>query len=140
MSLLSSIPIIGKVLEGVFGIIDKSTLDKDKAAALKADIQLKMMSMDHEEVSKLIEARSQIIVAEIKSGWLTRNWRPTMMMVFIFIIFNDMVLLPYLTLFGVPGVKLSLPPEMWDLLKIGTGGYVLGRSAEKGIKEWKKDK
>ena len=32
----------------------------------------------------------------------------------------------------------DIPPDMWDLLKLGVGGYVLGRSVEKGVKVWKK--
>jgi hypothetical protein len=26
---------------------------------------------------------------------------------------------------------------MWELLKIGVGGYVVGRSVEKGVKVWR---
>jgi len=37
--------------------------------------------------------------------------------------------------FGVP--MLPLPPDMWELLKIGVGGYIVGRSVEKGVKVWK---
>jgi hypothetical protein len=39
---------------------------------------------------------------------------------------------PQLLLNGVP-----LPPDMRDLLKIGVGGYVVGRSVEKGVRVWK---
>ena len=40
-------------------------------------------------------------------------------------------------MFAGTGVMLDIPPDMWDLLKIGLGGYVVGRSAEKGAKAWK---
>jgi len=40
-------------------------------------------------------------------------------------------------LFGGP--KADIPPDMWDLLKLGIGGYVVGRSVEKGVKVWKGD-
>ena len=30
--------------------------------------------------------------------------------------------------------------ELFSIVKIGLGGYVIGRSAEKGIREWKKIK
>jgi hypothetical protein len=29
------------------------------------------------------------------------------------------------------GLQLTVPDQMWDLIKIGVGGYVVGRSAEK---------
>ena len=38
-------------------------------------------------------------------------------------------------LFGTP--QADIPPDMWDLLKLGVGGYVVGRSVEKGVKVWK---
>jgi hypothetical protein len=48
------------------------------------------------------------------------------------IIANNYIIHPYLALFA-PGksLQLILPPEMWSLLKIGVGGYVVGRSVEK---------
>ncbi|MCS7280543.1 MAG: hypothetical protein NZ583_02795 [Desulfobacterota bacterium] len=39
-------------------------------------------------------------------------------------------------LFRLP--SLEIPPDMWTLLEIGIGGYVVGRSAEKIVKTWKK--
>jgi hypothetical protein len=33
---------------------------------------------------------------------------------------------------------LEIPPDMWDLLKIGLGGYVVSRGVEKTMKEYKK--
>jgi hypothetical protein len=31
----------------------------------------------------------------------------------------------------------DIPPDMWDLLKLGLRGYVLGRGVEKGVAVWK---
>jgi len=33
-----------------------------------------------------------------------------------------------------------LPPQAWTLLQIGLGGYVVGRSVEKGIQAYKAPK
>ena len=44
---------------------------------------------------------------------------------------------PYLqALFGA-GLMLELPNELFNLMTVGVGGYVIGRSAEKGIRAWK---
>ena len=31
------------------------------------------------------------------------------------------------------GLTLTIPPDMWDLLKLGIRGYVAGRSVEKAV-------
>ena len=36
-------------------------------------------------------------------------------------------------------VVMTIPPDMWALLKIGLGGYVVGRSGEKIAQVWKKN-
>lgn len=49
------------------------------------------------------------------------------------IVVNNYILAPYLqAAFGWWwSVTLDLPPEMWTLLTVGVGGYVVGRSGEK---------
>jgi len=59
------------------------------------------------------------------------------MLVVVAILANNYVLAPYLgAIFGVE-VMLNLPDPLWQLLMIGVGGYVAGRSVEKGIRHWK---
>jgi len=137
MGFLSAIPIIGKVLEGVFGIVDKAVEDKDEANKLKAEIKMQMMGQDHTEVQDLLKAQTAIILAEAKGGWLQRNWRPLLMLIFMIIIANNYIVFPYASLFTDKTVMLDLPVFMWDIIKIGLGGYVVGRSVEKGIATWK---
>lgn len=57
---------------------------------------------------------------------------------FVSIVFNNYILAPYVGLFA-PGYRLILdtPPDLWALIKIGLGGYVVGRSAEKCVSAWK---
>ena len=54
----------------------------------------------------------------------------TMLMFASIIGFNYLVV-PIAGMFSKNIVVLTLPPDLWDLLKIGIGGYVAGRSAEK---------
>jgi len=55
------------------------------------------------------------------------------MLVFVAIIANNYIVAPYLQAMFHVGLTLTIPPEMWDLLKLGSGGYVAGRSMEKAV-------
>ncbi len=137
MGFLTFIPILGKILDKGLGIVDKFVEDKDKANELKAAIKDKILVQDHEENLELIKGQVDIILAEAKGSWLQRNWRPGLMALFGIIIFNNYVLNPWLsTLFSVD-VVMRIPPDMWALLKLGIGGYIVGRSVEKGMEKWK---
>lgn len=134
MSFLSMIPVVGGIVEKIIGVVDKSIEDKDAANKLKAEIQSQLMSLDYSVLEKEITAKADIIVAEAKGdSWLQRSWRPITMLVFVFIIANNYIFFPYLSLLGANSVMLEVPPDMWALLKIGLGGYVVGRSAEKVV-------
>ena len=86
-------------------------------------------------IARLIELQASVVIAELQSGaWLAQNWRPITMLTFVAIIANNYILYPYLSLFWGEAPVLEIPPDMWGLLKIGLGGYVVGRSAEKVAK------
>ena len=106
--------------------VDKSDIKLDLQLKYKELInQIEGTCVDYE--SKLLENQSQIVQSESKGeSWLQRNWRPMLMMVCMYIIFSNYVLVPY---FHIPAVVLD--QNIWDLLKIGVGGYVAGRSLEK---------
>ena len=70
--------------------------------------------------------QTEIIVAEAKGNFIQRSWRPILMLSFGFIVIYVKFAAP---LFGLPIPELEI--EFWELLKIGIGGYVVGRSAEK---------
>jgi len=121
--------IIGPLVGGLFGLIDKSVEDKDQAAKIKANLQEMVLTGQMKE----IEAAASIIQAEAQGeSWLQRNWRPLLMCLFGLIIANNYLVVP---LFNTP--MADIPPDMWELLKLGVGGYVVGRSVEKGVKVWR---
>lgn len=77
-------------------------------------------TMEYE--NRLLEAKSNIVVAEAQGGsWLQRSWRPITMLVFLALVVADS--------FG--WLASPLASEAWTLLQIGLGGYVVGRSMEK---------
>lgn len=87
---------------------------------LKLQTVLIESALEHEQ--KLIEAQTQIITAEANGqSWIQRSWRPITMLTFLVLIVADA--------FGFTATPLS--ERAWDLLQLGIGGYVIGRSAEK---------
>lgn len=97
-----------------------------------------------QDIAKLettfVQFRGQIIEAEAKSEhWLTATWRPIVMLVFTFIIANNYIIAPYASaLFNVKIPVLALTDQIWNLLTVGIGGYIAGRSAEKFAQNWRK--
>ena len=57
---------------------------------------------------------------EAQGNWLQKSWRPLVTLCFTFII-----------LLGVFIPLLDDNSEFWNLLEIGLGGYIIGRSVEK---------
>ena len=123
------------MISSVTGLASKFIADKDLKTKLESAIKEKML--EHEV--QFVSYQRDIITAEAKSqSSLARNWRPITMLVFVLIILNNYLIYPYIQLFGGTAVQLPIPPDMWDLLKLGIGGYIAGRSVEKGIESWKK--
>lgn len=106
--------------------------------AKRAEAETKLLALEQAGDLKELDAAMQTIMTEAKSEhFLVAAWRPITMLTFVFIIANNYIIYPYLSLFWPDAPTLAIPPDMWDLLKLGLGGYVIGRSAEKGIKSWK---
>jgi len=120
--------IAGNIIGGIFDIVDKTVEDKDKAAEIKAGLQTQVLQM----LNKELDTAGNIIVAEAKGdSWIQRNWRPITMLVFV-----GLVVAKWLG-FTAPGVSEEIELALLDIIKVGLGGYVVGRSVEKGIKVWK---
>lgn len=91
---------------------------------LQTEITGKVMEYE----TKLLEAQSNIIMAEAKGdGWLQKNWRPLMMLWF--------AVLLGMFWFGLtpPNITQETIDSLFTLLQLGIGGYIVGRSAEKII-------
>ena len=129
----AAIPIVGKIASQVLGIFDKLVEDKDQAARLKHEFQVQLVESEFSFVQDEIEQRAKIVAAEAEGqSWLQRNWRPILMLTFTYIITHNYIISP---LFSMP--RLEIPPDMWELLKLGMGGYIIGRTVEKSVQSWK---
>lgn len=116
--LIAALPGIAKLIAG---IVDKAVPDKDLAEKIKAEARKQLLDND----SKALEAAASIIVAEAKSEHvLTATWRPITMLTF-----TGLIVARWF------GLTIEIPPEieaeLWTVVQIGIGGYVVGRSGEK---------
>jgi len=130
----------GEAVKGVTDLVGQFVEDKDKANELETAIKNKLVGLEQE----VVRAQRDTIVAEANSqSFIARNWRPIMMLTFVLIIANianNYILFPYIQLFGGTALELKIPDAMWGLLKIGVGGYVMGRSGEKMVEAYAKNR
>ena len=139
--------ILGSLITGIWGkilgtaaskacdVIDQFVTDKDLALQVKAELQRSVMQIDVTKYVAQLEAQKSVLIAEIQGeSPLQRNWRPITMMVFVAIIANNYIIYPYLSMFDATKsavTQLQLPAFMWECLKLGLSGYIVGRSVEK---------
>tara|TARA_R110000850_G_scaffold19865_1_gene59600 strand:+ start:263 stop:658 length:396 start_codon:yes stop_codon:yes gene_type:complete len=117
----------GGVISEITKVIDELFTSDEERLHAKNEI-LKVLKEQQLELQRL---QTEVIVAEANGNWLQRSWRPILMLAFGFIVIYVKFIAP---LFSLP-----IPPlenEFWNLLQIGIGGYVIGRTGEKMIKEY----
>lgn len=123
--MLKVVDLIAGIFKPAADLVDElhtSTEEKIKAKAHLLDVQASAMQTVFDYEREMITGQQKIVQAEAESEhWLTANWRPITMLSFLCLAVGDSV--------GV--LPNPLNQEAWELLKIGLGGYVVGRSGEK---------
>lgn len=101
--------------------------NKAEADKIKLGLQQKIL----EGEAKELEAAVNVMVAEMSGSWLQRNWRPLAMINFLVLV----------NVYWFGWTPANLDPAnigaIFELIKWGLGGYVVGRSGEKIVKAWK---
>lgn len=117
-----------KLLSGlvneVGAIIGNLTVSSTEKKQIEADL-LSAICRQEEELSR---SRADILRAEASGNWLQRSWRPLIMLAFALIVLVG-------SFFELP--VLADTSRFWDLLEIGIGGYIIGRSAENVTLNWR---
>ena len=109
------VPILGDAIRRLF---------PDPAEAAKAQAELNNALIAN--AAKIEEAAASIIADEAKSEhWLTSSWRPLVMLTF-----TALIVARWLG-YSAPGISEAEVLKLWDIVQLGLGGYVIGRSAEK---------
>ncbi len=120
---------ISSLVAPIFGVIDKAVTDKDLAQQLKHEIQSDLINNSAKE----LESAANIIIAEAQGGsWLQQSWRPITMLTF-----TALVVAHWLG-FTAENLPEEQVLSLLEIVKVGLAGYVLGRSGEKIMKEYKK--
>jgi len=124
----------GSVISAISDVIGHFVADPNEK--LKAQLELSKIATDFQiqvlQTDRDIAVQqATVITAEAKSeSWIARNWRPIIMLQFGFIIGYNFILAPIFSIQSIP-----IPQDMWQLLKLGLGGYIIGRSVEKTVPE-----
>lgn len=122
---------IGDIFKPAADLIDELHTSEEERLTLKQhffQIQASLYAQAMELEARVVEAQAKIVTAEATSeGWLTRNWRPVTMMIFV-----AMIVARWFG-FSAPGMSEQEVLMLWELVKYGLTGYVVGRSAEKII-------
>ena len=121
----------GSVVKDLLGGLDKLFTSKEEK--IKAENVIKQILVQKE--LELQRMQTEIIVTEAKGNWLQRSWRPILMLAFGFIVIYVKFIAPVFNL-TIP----ELENEFWNLLQLGIGGYVIGRTGEKMMNSYAETK
>ena len=94
--------------------------------AAKAAAQQQWLEMESKERLTVLGAQAGIVTTEAASThWLAANWRPVTMLVF-----TALIVARWFG-FAAPNLSEAEYLKLWDIVQLGLGGYVVGRSVEK---------
>ena len=113
--------IIASLIPSLLELIGRVIPDpKAKEAA-----QLEVLKMAQAGDLATLNGAIAAILAEANGNWLQRSWRPLMMLFFAGLIGARW--------FGYtpPNMSEAEILELWGIVKLGLGGYTIGRTAEK---------
>lgn len=132
--------IINSILDAITSVLGKVIPDKDLSKRLEAELRLKLLDEAPALIREELLSKKEVLIAEIGGeSWMQRNWRPILMLTIVAIVANNYILAPYLSAMFSFAVELVLPEPLWDLMKIGVGGYIAGRTGEKMLTTWKSE-
>jgi hypothetical protein len=121
---------VAPLVKTLFKTIDKTIDNKADAEKIKQSIQQQLLSGQLKE----LEAQAAIITAEAKGGFLQRNWRPALMLIFAGLI------VAHWFGFTAPNIPESVQNSLLNIVLVGCSGYILGRSGEKIMDKYKEKK
>jgi hypothetical protein len=126
--------IITALLPLITKVFDKAIADPNERAKAQEEVTKALL----ENQAAIFEGMRAVMVADAQSeSPLTRNARP----VVVYWSLSVISLIVVAAAFGMAGPILdalkAVPDKLWDLMTYGIGAYVLGRSAEKAVTNWR---
>lgn len=121
--------LIKPVTDIINNVVDKVAPDAGMAEQLKFELTNALINAD----DTLLKQQANVIMSEATGeSWLQRNWRPLSMLTFV-----GLVVAHWLG-YTAPNLSEDQVLALLGIVKVGLGGYVVGRSGEKIMKEYKK--
>jgi hypothetical protein len=110
------------LVDNVHTSSEEKELLRNELTKITTEVNLKVLELE----GKLVEAQSKVLTAEIQGeSWLQQNWRPMTMVTFVLLIVTTWLG------YSAPGLTEAMNLRLLDIVEIGLGGYVIGRSVEK---------
>lgn len=110
------------LVDSIGSAFDKNFTSEDERMAKKAEV----IAMVNAFILKVSELKADLVKTEMAGNWMQRSWRPIIMLSFGFVVIYRYFIAPT---FNLPMAE--LPENFWNLLELGMGGYVIGRTVEK---------
>jgi len=118
---------ISQVIASITGGLDELITSKEERDILRNqlyEMKYSLVEKAMEAELRILESRTQIINAEAKGeSWLQRSWRPVTALTFLVLI----------VLHHLGFLQIEITDQMWDLLQVMIGGYVVSRGIEKAV-------
>lgn len=124
--------VLGDLFKPAVELVDNlHTSDEERLQAKNVILttQAQLLGQTFEYENRQLEARQRIIEAEAKSdNLLTSAWRPITMLTFLTLVVT------YWFGYTPEGLNEDRVADVFELIKWGLGGYVVGRSGEKIVR------
>jgi hypothetical protein len=123
--------LIGSLLDLGGKVLDR--VIPDPAARAEANLKLLTLAQTGElahlaSETEITKAAADIIKTEAASeNFITSSWRPILMLVF-----GALIVARWLG-WSAPNLSQDEVLKLWDIVQLGLGGYVIGRSVEKVV-------
>lgn len=121
------IPVLSTIATNVSSSLFPSASDKNKKVELEQAVERELIKQS----ATIEKMAGDIIKEEARAGFLASSWRPITMLVFVTLITAHWLG------FTPEGISEEEVIGLLEIVKVGLGGYVLGRSGEKIVKTWK---
>lgn len=122
---------LSQVVAPLAKLIDDVHTSEEEKLAIKAEMFKLQQEITDKVIAyetQLMDNQAKVILAEAGGeGFLQRNWRPMMMVWFAFLLGL------YWFGFTPPNLTQETLGQLFTLMQIGIGGYIIGRSGEKII-------
>lgn len=113
------LPVLAPILSSVVGNLFPDPAEKAKA---EAEVLKQLLNAE----TQIQNATADIIKTEAASThWLAANWRPLTMLTF-----TGLIVARWFG-WSAPNLSDAEYLKLWDIVQLGLGGYVIGRSVEK---------